>query len=80
MRIRDLDKYILVKLGYGGWILGSSQFLPQPHLRQKMTFALKVVKRDLKMIISLCQSKSVTHSENEISANVFSVVIMIRRT
>ena len=42
--IRDLDKLKLVKLGYGGLVLGSSQFLILPHLPQKIMPASKVVK------------------------------------
>ena len=41
-----------VKFGYGGSVLG---------LSQKIMLALKVVKSDLKIIVLLRQSKSVTH-------------------
>ena len=44
----------LVKLGYGGLVLGSSQFLLLPKLPQKMMIASKVVKSDSKIIILLC--------------------------
>ena len=47
--LRIYHKLNLVKLGYGGSVLGSSQFL----LPQKMTLASKVVKSDSKIIISL---------------------------
>ncbi len=43
----------------GGFILTSSRFLLLPHQPQKMKLASKVVKIDLKIIISLPQSKSV---------------------
>ena len=50
--VEDLDKLNRVKLGYGGSVLG---------LSQKIMLALKVVKGDLKIIVLLRQSKSVTH-------------------
>ena len=56
----DLDKLNLIKLGYSCLVLGSSQFLIMPQLPQKMMHASKVVKNDLKIIISLSSSKSVT--------------------
>jgi len=43
-----------------GLVLGSSQFLLQPQVTQKMALISSVVKIDLKIIILL--SKSVTHS------------------
>ena len=43
--IRDLDKLNLVKLACGGFVFGSSQFLPQPP--QKMTLTSRVVINDL---------------------------------
>ena len=57
----DLDKLNLVTFGYGGLVLGSCQFLLLPQLPQKMILNSKVVKKDSKIIISLCWSKSVTH-------------------
>ena len=42
LQSRDLDKLALVKLGYDGSVLGSSQFLLLPQLPQKMTLTLKV--------------------------------------
>ncbi len=71
--IMDLDKLALAwryivfhrqgKLGYGGLVLGlhSSQFLLLPKLPQKITLNSKVVKIDSKIIILLCQFKSVAH-------------------
>ena len=56
--VMDLDKLSLVKLCYGGLVFGSSQFL----LLSKILLASKVVKKDLKIIILLRYSKSVTHS------------------
>ena len=50
MHIKDLDKLNLVKLAYGGLVLGSSKF-PLLHLSQKMMLNSKVVKIDLKIII-----------------------------
>ena len=50
----DLDKLNLVKLGYDGSVLGLSQFLLLPQLPQKMILALKVVKSNSEIIISLC--------------------------
>jgi hypothetical protein len=41
------------KFAYGGLILGSNQFTLLPQLSLKMTLDLKVVKVDLKVIISL---------------------------
>jgi len=46
VRLTDLDKLNLVKLGYGGSVLGSSQFLRLPQLPQKITLVSKVVKSD----------------------------------
>jgi hypothetical protein len=43
------------KFAYEGSILGSSQFLLLPQLPQKMELASKVVKVDLKIIISLSE-------------------------
>ena len=62
IRITDLCKINLVKLGYGGLALGLSQYsiLPQPP--QKMTLASKVVKSDSKIIMLPRWVKSVTHS------------------
>ena len=55
--IIELDKHNLVKLCYGGFVLGSSKF-PLLHLMLNS----KVVKIDLKIIILLRWSKSVTHT------------------
>jgi hypothetical protein len=41
------------KFPYGGAILSLSQFLPMPPLPQKIKHALKVVKIDSNIIISL---------------------------
>jgi hypothetical protein len=41
------------KFAYGGLILSSSQFLLLPQLPLKMELASKVVKVDLKIIVSL---------------------------
>jgi len=41
------------KLGYGGLVLGSRQFLLLPQLPQKTPIASKVVKSNSKIIISL---------------------------
>ena len=49
--VRELDKLNLVKLGYGGSLLGLSQFLLLSQVAQKMTLALKVVKSDSEIII-----------------------------
>ena len=62
VRTRDLDKLNLVKLAYGGKVLGSSQFLLLPQLPQKATLRSKLVKNDSKLIISIYGSKSLTHS------------------
>ena len=61
MRITNLEKLSLFKLGSGGLVLGLSQFLLLPLLPQKMNLSSKVVKSDSKIIISLHKSKSVTH-------------------
>ena len=51
----DVDKLNLVKLCYCGLVLGLRHFLQLPQLPQKMRFAAKVVKSNLKIIIfSLC--------------------------
>ena len=47
--------FVEAKLGYGGSVLGSSQFSIFP-------VASKVVKSDSKIIISIRKSKSLTHS------------------
>ena len=62
IRITDLYKLNLVKLGYGGLALGLSQYSILPQLPQKMTLASKVVKSDSKIIILPRWVKSVTHS------------------
>ena len=64
LRIMDLDKLNLVKLGNEGLVLGSSWILLlfQLAAASKMTLASKVVKSDSKIVISLCQSKSLKHS------------------
>ena len=49
----DLDKLNLVKMRSGGLVFGSSKFPLLPKLPQKMIIALKVVKIDSKIIISL---------------------------
>jgi len=46
-------------------VLGSSLFSILSHLPQKTTLNLKVVKFDMKIIISICWSKSATHSVAE---------------
>ena len=51
--VRNLDKVNLVKLGYGGLGLGSSQFFLMLKLPQKIAFLSKLVKSDWKLIISL---------------------------
>ena len=65
MRIKDFDKLNLVKLAYGVLDFrlkqsNLSSLLPQQYL--KNTLATKLVKRNPKIIISLCQSKTMTHS------------------
>ena len=52
--VADLDKLNLVKIHNGGLNLGSSQFSLLTQLPQKMTLASEVVKRDSKIMISLC--------------------------
>ena len=44
----DLGKLNLVKLNYGGLVLGLSQFLLMPQLFQKMTLASESVKSNSK--------------------------------
>ena len=51
MHITDLDKLILVKIGNGGLVLSSSQFLLLPQLPQKIMLASIVVKSDSKIEI-----------------------------
>ena len=53
VRIKDLDRLNLVKLTSDGLILGASQFLQLPQLTQIVMLALKVVKSNSKIIISL---------------------------
>ena len=65
MRITDLDKISYVKLGYGGLVLSSRQFSMLTQQPQKMTHASKVVNSDSKIIITVCWSKSVTHSVDQ---------------
>jgi len=43
-------------------VLGSSQFLILPQVPPKIILNSKVVKIDIKLILLLCKSKSVTHS------------------
>ena len=58
--VMDLDTRNLIKLSYCGLVLGLSQFLQLLQLPRKM--ASKVVKSDLKIIISVYYSKkSMTH-------------------
>ncbi len=52
-------KFRQAKFAYGGSILSFSQNLLLPQLPQKMKLAVKVVKSDSKIIISLPWSKSV---------------------
>ena len=52
----------LIWLNLFGLVLGLSQFSIPPQLPRKINFASKVVKSGSKTIISICQSKSVTHS------------------
>jgi len=51
---RAFHRFVQAKIAYGGLVLGSSQFLILPQLPLKMMLASKVVKIDLKIIISLC--------------------------
>ncbi len=51
------------KLADGGLILASSKFTQLPQLLFEMMLNLKKVKINSNIIILLCQSKSVTHSE-----------------
>ena len=53
MRIKDLDKPNLIKLAYGGLILGLSWFSLLHQLPQKLLLDSKVVKSDSKIILSL---------------------------
>ena len=53
VRIKDLDKLNLIKLAYGGLVLGLNYILLLPQLPHKIMLASKVVKRDSKIIISL---------------------------
>jgi len=50
------------KFGYGALLSGSSQFTLLPQLPQKMTLNLKVANTNLKAIILLHYSKTVSHS------------------
>jgi hypothetical protein len=50
---RVFHRFRQAKFAYGGSILSSSQFLLLPQLPQKMELALKVVKVDSKIIVSL---------------------------
>ena len=59
LNITDMDKLNLVKLGNGGLVSGSSQFLLLPQLPQKMILPSKKGKGGSKIIILHCYSKSV---------------------
>jgi hypothetical protein len=50
---RAFHRFGQAKFAYGGLVLGSSQFAPQPQLPLKMMLGLKVVKIDRKIIISI---------------------------
>jgi len=52
-RHRVFHRFEQAKFGYGGSILGSSQFTLLPQLTLKMMLNLKVVKNDLEIIFSL---------------------------
>ena len=67
MFYRAFHRFGQAEIAYGGLVLGLSQFSILPQLPLKMTLASKVVKIDLKIIISRCKSKSVTHSVGECS-------------
>jgi len=51
-----------VELSYYGMILGSNRFPLMPQLPQKILLTSKVVKRDLKIYISIRLSKSEINS------------------
>jgi len=51
-----------VKFPYSGLIIGSSHFTLLPRLPLKMMLNLQVVKIDSKIVISLHESKSSTHT------------------
>ena len=55
--VTDLDKLNLVKLGYGGLILGWRQFLLLLQLPQKMRLTSKVTKNTLALIHDTLCSK-----------------------
>ena len=58
------------KMHNGGLALGLSQFLLLSQLLQKMMISSKEVKNNSKIVISLRQSKSVTHSEYKVLLQV----------
>ena len=57
--IGDLDKLNFFELGYGGSVLDSSHFLLLPKLLLKLMIVLQMVISDWKIMILLCQPKSV---------------------
>jgi hypothetical protein len=59
---REFHGFGQAKFAYGGSILGLGQFKILSQLPLKLMLDLKVVKIDLKIIISLYKSKSLTHS------------------
>jgi hypothetical protein len=61
-RFKALDKLDLVKLAFGGKVLGSIPFSLLTQLSHKMMFDSRVVKSDSRIIISIHYSKSLTHS------------------
>ncbi len=60
--VQSVSRIWVAKFAYGGLALGQSQFSLLPQMPQKIMLNLKMVKFDSKIIISLCKSKSVTHS------------------
>jgi hypothetical protein len=59
---RAFYRFGQAKFLWGGFVLGSSQFSLMPQLPQKITLNFKVPKMDSKIIISLFESKFVTHT------------------
>ena len=51
--VTELDKFNLVKIGYGGLVLGISQFMILPQLPQKMMLTTKVTQKKSPCFISL---------------------------
>ena len=77
MLIKNLVKLNLVKLAFGGLVLSPSRFSLARQLPQNMTIAAK----DLKIIILLHYSKSVTNSVGltvlHFKVDVFSILDLI---